>query len=101
MISQVEPILCPDKHGTLEEGQRVQWLKRCISVYHIKMKTTVRKITTKIANIPVQDFNSGYGFHSIMLSVDRSCRKFAHAPQFYEIGCLLGTQHKIEPTTTT
>ena len=29
MISHVESFLCPDKQGTLEEGWRIQQLKRC------------------------------------------------------------------------
>ena len=29
MISNIESFLCPDKQETPEEGQRIQWPKRC------------------------------------------------------------------------
>ena len=36
MIFQVESFLYTDKQGIPEEGQRIQWLKRCVSIHHNK-----------------------------------------------------------------
>ena len=49
-------VLYPDKQGTPEEGRRIQWLKRCVSINHNKDKNSSPKnhnqINTHQASCP-------------------------------------------------